>query len=254
MKFYFTSILLFLSSFVLHSQVERTIKYCGQVEATEKLFHQHPDRQWEMNLANVWLEEYTSTYSANRGGDQTIYIIPVVFHIIHNNGPENITDEQIENGLDILTRDFRLQNSDVALVTDAFQSITADVGIEFRLASKDPDGNCTRGINRIESELTNEGGDLMKSLIYWPRDEYLNIWVCADAAGAAGYTQLPGNVSAPWAASGDGIVIRSDYVGAIGTSSNTRSRTLTHEVGHWLNLAHTWGPTNNPRYREQLQF
>jgi PKD repeat protein len=254
MKFYFTSILLFLSSFVLHSQVERTIKYCGQVEATEKLFHQHPDRHWEMNMANAWLEEYTSTYSANRGGDQTIYIIPVVFHVIHNNGTENITDEQIENGLEILTRDFRLQNSDVALVTDAFQSITADVGIEFRLASKDPDGNCTRGINRIESELTNEGGDLMKSLIYWPRDEYLNIWVCADAAGAAGYTQLPGNVSAPWAASGDGIVIRSDYVGAIGTSSNTRSRTLTHEVGHWLNLAHTWGPTNNPGIESNCNF
>lgn len=36
-----------------------------------------------------------------------VYKIPVVFHILHNNGVENITHEQIENGLFILNRDFR---------------------------------------------------------------------------------------------------------------------------------------------------
>ena len=28
----------------------------------------------------------------------------------------------------------------------------------------------------------------MKQLIQWPRNKYLNVWVCEDAAGVAGYT------------------------------------------------------------------
>jgi PKD repeat protein len=44
----------------------------------------------------------------------------------------------------------------------------------------------------------------------------------------------------------NGIWVLHDYVGSIGTSSVGTSRTLTHEVGHWLNLSHTWGSNNNP--------
>ncbi len=32
----------------------------------------------------------------------------------------------------------------------------------------------------------------------------------------------------------------------MGTSNIYRSRTLTHEAGHWMNLRHTWGNSNNP--------
>jgi PKD repeat protein len=227
---------------------EQPILFCGQTEAWEKLMRRHPSAHGDIERANEELEAWTREYEATRAGgdDQEIYIIPVVFHIIHNNGPENISNDQIYNAVEILNRDFRRQNSDIALVVDEFTDITADIGIEFRLATKDPQGNCTSGINRVISDLTYEGDDDMKDLIYWPRNKYLNVWVCADAAGAAGYTNLPANVSASWLASEDGIVIRADYTGAIGTSNNTRSRTLTHEVGHWLNLYHTWGPGNNP--------
>jgi hypothetical protein len=227
---------------------DQPILFCGQTEAWEKLMRKHPSAHGDIARANEELEAWTREYEATRAGgdDQEIYIIPIVFHIIHNNGPENISNDQVFNAIEILNRDFRRQNSDIALVVDEFADITADVGIEFRLATKDPQGNCTSGINRIISDLTYQGDDDMKDLIYWPRNKYLNIWVCADAAGAAGYTNLPANVSASWLASEDGIVIRGDYTGAIGTSNNTRSRTLTHEVGHWINLYHTWGPGNNP--------
>ena len=253
MKNTFLLFALFIGSLLTSAQ-DHDHRFCGQVEAHDRIRANNPDRIQEIESAEAWLEEYTRNFSENRGGGMTIYTIPVVFHVIHNNGSENISDDQILNGLSILNRDFRMLNNDIALVVDEFQGITADVGIEFALATKDPNGNCTRGINRIVSELTNAGDDQMKSLIYWPRDEYLNIWICADAAGAAGYTQLPSQVSSPWAASGDGIVVRSDYVGAIGTSSNTRSRTLTHEVGHWLNLSHTWGPTNQPGLASNCDF
>jgi PKD repeat protein len=51
-----------------------------------------------------------------------------------------------------------------------------------------------------------------------------------------GYATFPNANNTP---TSDGIVIRHDRMGAIGTSS-TGGRTLTHEVGHCLNLFHTF--------------
>ncbi len=227
---------------------DKEIRYCGQVEAMQRLLHAHPHAQMEFNRASEYLENFTREFieSQERGGGDEVYIVPIVFHIIHDDGPENISDEQILDAVGILNRDFRKQNSDLSLVVDQFEAIAADVGIEFRLAGRDPDGQCTSGINRVKSVLTYSGDEDVKSLIYWPRDSYLNIWVCDQAAGAAGYANFPSSVSAPWQAGYDGIVIRSNYVGSIGTGSSSRSRALTHEVGHWLNLLHTWGWSNTP--------
>ena len=91
----------------------------------------------------------------------------------------------------------------------------------------------------------------MKQLIRWPRNKYLNVWVCEDAAGAAGYTRYPQWVQG--APEEDGIVIQHNYTGSIGTSNAYRSRTLTHEVGHWLNLRHPWGNSNNPGLAENCE-
>jgi hypothetical protein len=221
---------------------------CGERESRVRMFGMYPEAEGLARRADKALETYTENFTddAPERGSQTIYTIPVVFHVIHNNGTENISDEQILNGLAILNRDYAMLNNDISLVVSAFQNITADVGIQFALATKDPNGNCTRGINRIVSPLTSVGDQSMKDLIMWPRNKYLNIWICQDAAGAAGYSNLPPDVAGNWGANTDGIVVRSDYVGAIGTSTSQRSRTLTHETGHWLNLYHTWGPGNSP--------
>jgi len=226
---------------------QETRLFCGERDARVRFFGAHPETWDAAKAAQHQLESETADFNEEaRGGGQTIYTIPVVFHVIHNYGPENISDEQILNGLEILNRDFRMLNADISLVVSAFEGVTADIGIEFALATKDPNGNCTRGINRLVSTLTTDGGQDMKDLIQWPRNKYLNIWICSDAAGAAGYTFMPGDVSGNWGSAADGIVVRSDYVGAIGTSTGSKSRTLTHEVGHWLNLYHTWGPGNSP--------
>jgi PKD repeat protein len=197
--------------------------------------------------SNAELEAFTEEFAQDpsRGGGST-YVIPVVFHIIHNNGPENIPDANIEDAIRILNEDFNKLNPDWANVRPDFLDRVADVGIEFRLATKDPQGNCTRGITRTVSTLTNEGESGMKALIQWPRNKYLNVWVCANAGGAgvAGYTMTPG--AAQWLAGQDGIVVRYNYIGSLPPSSPSGSRTLTHEVGHWINLSHTWGSSNNP--------
>ena len=233
---------LIISSLWQMSAGQDQILYCGQTEARERLFSRFPQAAEEARQANEANEHWNEE---DRGGND-VYIIPVVFHIIHNNGAENISDEQVLDAITILNRDYRLLNEDQEDVVPEFQGLMADVEVEFRIAGLDPDGNCTSGINRVESDLTYEGDDVMKSLIYWPRNSYMNVWVCADAAGAAGYTNLPGDVNGMWAAPEDGIVIRADYVGSIGTSSIGHSRVLTHEVGHWLNLYHTWGSSNSP--------
>ena len=242
MKNYF---LLWLVLFPFWSQAQE-VHPCGQAHAMDDFFKAHPEERVMATIANEELEEWTKQYRQLRGGSMTIYTIPVVFHIIHNNGTENIDNSQIFDAINILNRDYRLQNADTMSIVDAFDQLAGDVGIEFRLATKDPNGNCTNGITRTVSDLTYVGDDQVKALIMWPRNKYLNIWVCQAANGAAGYSNLPANVNGNWGAANDGIVVRYDYVGSIGTSSTSHSRTLTHEVGHWLNLMHTWGDSNEP--------
>jgi PKD repeat protein len=235
-----------LLALVLTSPYAQQVKPCAQAHQMDGYFLSHPqDRQLRDDAARI-LNDRTHQMAADRGSNMTIYTIPVVFHVVHNYGTENISDEQILDGLSILNRDFRKMNPDTVVVVDAFDQLVADIGIEFKLASKDPDGNCTSGITRTVSDLTSVGDQQVKDLIMWPRNKYLNIWIVQDANGAAGYSNLPPNVAGNWGAGTDGIVVRSDYVGSIGTSSSLHSRTLTHETGHWLNLMHTWGDSNDP--------
>lgn len=171
------------------------------------------------------------------------YIIPIVFHIIHDYGSENISDAQVLDAMRILNQDYRKLNADTSIIVPTFQGIAADAQIEFRLAQLDPNGNCTNGIDRIYSPETYVGDDGSK-LNYWNRARYLNVWVVKTISnGAAGYAYLPG--TAP-TASVDGILILSNYVGSIGTGGPSTSRALTHEIGHFLNLQHVWGSTNSP--------
>jgi PKD repeat protein len=238
--------LLVLLGFMPILGISQNVHPCGQVHAMDDFFKRHPEERSIADAARAQLEDETRNFGEDRGGGMTIYTIPVVFHIIHNNGTENIDNSQIFDAINILNRDYRLQNSDTMSIVDAFDQLAADIGIEFRLATKDPNGNCTNGITRTVSDLTYVGDDQVKALIMWPRNKYLNIWVCQAANGAAGYSNLPPNVNGNWGAANDGIVVRYDYVGSIGTSATSRSRTLTHEVGHWLNLMHTWGDSNEP--------
>ena len=106
-------------------------------------------------------------------------IIPVVVHVIHNLGGENISDVSIQGALDILNANINGQASNFLNKTpDIFASVRGDLNVEFRLAKIDPQGNPTSGIIRVRSELTNEPEprDAVKALSYWNSYQYLNIW------------------------------------------------------------------------------
>lgn len=185
----------------------------------------------------------------------TVYKIPVVFHVLHNNGIENISDEQIFDALTILNRDYRLLNADANNVQAEFAGMPADIEVEFLLATKAPNGACFKGITRTMNAISydgSDGGNQVDAIVAgndvfqgnWAGNKYLNIFICGDIGGAAGYTTKPSGWSANQMT--NGIWVKHNYVGSIGTSSTGTSRTLTHELGHWLNLDHTWGGNNNP--------
>ncbi len=246
----------FAGSSILRAQSDNTTYlHCGTDEAIAKVFAEHPDLKADFEARDQLAAQqdafdfqhgYNSTTARNSNNSaqsNPSFIIPIVFHIIHDYGSENISDAQVIDEVRILNNDYRKLNSDTTAIRPAFLGIATDAKIEFRLANLDPNGNCTNGIDRVYSTQTYIGDDGSK-LNPWPRNKYLNVWVVKTISnGAAGYAYLPG--TAP-SSSTDGVLILSTYIGSIGSGSVATSRALTHEIGHFFNLEHPWGNTNNP--------
>ena len=160
--------------------------------------------------------------------------IPVYVHVIYSNTQENISDAQISSQMAVLNADFRKTNSDVSKVPAEFAGVVADVNIQYTLA----------GVTRKSSTRTSWGtNDDMKKTSVGGVDPitpttHLNIWVCNIGGGILGYAQFPGGSLAT-----DGVVVGPNYFGTTGYVSApfNGGRTLTHEVGHYLNLRHIWG-------------
>jgi PKD repeat protein len=228
---------LFSIPFILFSQ---DLKKCKTTEMNKLLELKYPQIKERRNQ----LEKFTQNFISNKNRSEEIYIIPVVFHVVHNNGTENISKAQIIDAVRILNEDFRKLNADTSSIIPEFKGIAADSKIEFRLARIAPDGSCTEGITRTQSILTNQANDNAKFVApAWPRDKYFNIWVVKSVEGAAGYAYYPSD----WTdAEIDGVIIDNSYIGSIGTGSKGTSRALTHEIGHSFNLMHPWGDSNEP--------
>jgi hypothetical protein len=160
------------------------------------------------------------------------YEIPLVFHILHDNGPENVSDAQIFEAISQL-------NSQFAGAEGGYNT-----QISFYLANKDPNGKCTNGINRIQtstpgvSPISYENDVIMKNLSRWPAEDYLNVWIVKyiDIGGIGGYSYFP-----PVPSNVDGVVIHNMNLGTTGTAIGNAVNTLAHEIGHYLKLYHLWG-------------
>ena len=156
--------------------------------------------------------------------------IPVYVHVVYSNSNENISNAQITSQMTVLNNDFRMQNSDAGNTPTEFAGLAADTEINFTLA----------GTFRHSDSRTSWGtNDAVKSA-YPPvtPSTHLNIWVANIGGGILGYAQFPGGNSAT-----DGVVCAPQYFGTTGYVSAPfdGGRTMTHEVGHYLNLRHIWG-------------
>jgi PKD repeat protein len=169
-------------------------------------------------------------------------IIPVVVHILQKGGAENISNLKVYQQIETLNNDYNRLNFDTVNTPVRFRDEAANSNVEFRLATKDPLGNCTDGIVRVFTDNTvnvrNPTG--FKAISYWNSYSYLNIWVVQSIGDIGsvggtvlGYAQFP--ASGPL--STDGIVVIASNIG----QATQGGRTSTHEVGHWLGLRHIWG-------------
>ncbi len=189
----------------------------------------------------VTLESQIEAITQNQANNKlksTLFTIPVVVHVIHLGEPigagSNISDIQIQQAIAGLNNRFRNVNG-----------LGVDVELEFCLASKDPNGNSTNGINRVDgSSIPNYSANgikptgntcsgavetAIKDLKRWPVSDYYNIWVVSKICngGFVGYASYP--VGGLY----DGLVI-------VSTSMTSTSGTLPHEVGHGFFLYHTF--------------
>ncbi|MBX2893523.1 MAG: gliding motility-associated C-terminal domain-containing protein [Saprospiraceae bacterium] len=171
--------------------------------------------------------------STERGGQ--VVTIPVVVHIIHDGGAENIPDAQVQQGIAWLNQAFANQGY-------YDQGSGTTVGIQFCLAQRTPEGQPTNGITRVQNTLTDlviETQEIaMKNLSRWNPREYVNIWVlrsvCSSAQGCgiSAFAYSPSFHGLPL----DGIVTESVFFGTT-LAANT---VLAHEMGHYFGLYHTF--------------
>lgn len=240
MKFFLGLFIVVFFSLNLLSQDENETWRCATDQIYWKLVDQNPN----LLLQRQYLDEFVKEYIKNNPKSDDVYIIPVVFHVVHNYGEENISYQQILGAVEQMNTDYRKRRPDTTLIHPAFKSIAADAKIEFRLARIDPWGNCTIGVVRTASEATSAGYEAAKEASpTWPPEKYLNVWtVKVLGEGAAGWSYYPG--TAPYGS--DGIILLHEYVGTNGTSNVGHGSVLTHEAGHYLNLPHPWGNSNEP--------
>jgi len=270
LRFYqFTLFILLAVALYPHALIAQTVQYCGFDLVLQKLADHNPGFEASCTAVHERTLRGAASGANNRA---TVYQIPVVFHVVWNTESQNLPDEVIFDQLAILNQDYRRLNSNASDTREIFLDIAADPQIEFVLATEDPFGNPTNGINRVETERESFFFDLLSQSITvdevkfsatngadaWDTQNYLNIWVCNITAGFGlqpfGFAYPP-NGAPNWEGTFNfipdnvqGVVV---HYTAIGSNSsvglddnfpgNEGGRTLTHEVGHYLGLRHTWG-------------
>lgn len=225
----------------LNETVEsRIIKRCGATEVLNRKLATDPALRKRMDE----IEEHSQHVIANgRVNSVSDIEIPVVVSVLYSYPNENISTAQIKSQIDVLNRDFNLQNTEAySQIPNIFAGIVAKVGIKFRLLfiRRKAVSNSFWYINDEDMKDDETGGlrPVSPKII-------LNIWVVNKIVDREdpdklimGYGQYPGNDRAT-----DGVVMAYRYFGTTGTVSAPYNlgRTVTHEVGHWLNLKHIWG-------------
>jgi hypothetical protein len=166
----------------------------------------------------------------------TIYKLPVVVHVITPNECEDVSslryknypsDELIRYELNETSQGFRHTHSRARTYTNPYYGI--DTEIEVALATIDPNGHYTSGIERIaDPAIQVINWEALYPLIdkyKWDTQKYCNIFVVKGMTNASGVF-IDGN----------------DFT--IFSANAFWSGLLNHELGHYLGLNHTFESEN----------
>jgi hypothetical protein len=222
-------------------------KLQGRTQAVDQQFE-----QWLKSRTPVSAKGVTRTART-----KATYKIPVVVHIIHNGltHATNISDEQVFSQIRVLNDDYNRENADAGQTPAEFLAVAGAMDIEFVLAKRTPEGLPTNGIVRVQGNQTSwryADNYALKSLSYWPAENYLNIWVC-NLVDYLGYAQFPqtdllnGLENQSTNRLTDGVVIAYDAFGSADDGDfdldpkYNKGRTATHEIGHFFGLRHISG-------------
>jgi len=279
-----------------YSQTVEDFHKCGN--DIQKLSQQYPDfmqayQDFEANWASFINGANLRWFETTHDGK---YIIPVVVHVLHLGGNENISATQVKSQITALNTHFAMQANGIATVNaftpfdtiiphfsgnadqdysvhgwknyylncdttvfspDSIVITCADTltvpdtlfqinKFVFRLATLDPQGNCTDGIVRVYTEKADDAQNetRFKQISNWDRSKYFNLWVIKSFPDASllGYAQFPFAFGSQFPlTSTDGVAVINTSFGSTGTSAGNTGSTTTHEAGHWLGLFHIWG-------------
>lgn len=213
---------------------------CGTDFLHQKLLQESPQARQDLENAELTYREYLRNLPQNPA-PRTVKRIPVVVHIIQSSNQILLSDAEVQAQIDVLNEDFR------KMPNTNGDGNGVDTEFEFCLASIDPNGCPTTGINRLVNPTASHSSILspldLKGLIQWDPNKYLNIWVPKTIESGfpplilAGYATFPADF--PTSPNLDGIVVASPFFGP-NSDSLMVGRITTHEVGHWVGLYHTF--------------
>jgi hypothetical protein len=260
-RFLFFGVLSFFLSFSLTAQ---DVEKCGTVPYELSRLGDN----YELYLQAF--EEYINRQGEDLSESNTVYRIPVVMHVIHDNDAvgsgANLSKQVLDAQIEQINNDFR------KVLGSSGDGNGVDTRIEFCAATVDENGMMLAepGINRINRVSagwtappyddpgflcfffsTDYINNTVKPESIWDPEQYLNIWIL-EMECLLGFAQFPEAPGLPGIGTGnggantDGVVVSSISVGSTdvpnpASSVYDRGRTLSHEIGHWLGLRHIWG-------------
>jgi len=209
---------------------------CGAMAAHMMLLEKYPSfRLAQMRLEGAIDKRRQTGIDLEKA---KVVKIKTVVNVVYRTDEENVSDAQIASQFKAMNKDFRATNPDRNQTPAPWKGLITDTRIEFKLTDVTRTKTTKNGFTHDDAVKKAATGGIAP---FDPKT-HLNFWVCALTGGLLGYAQFPGGPSAT-----DGVVINYQAFGTIGTAQApfNKGRTATHEVGHYLDLRHIWGDTQD---------